>query len=98
MEGKGRNGPDLRWSNVRSVLRLLYRQKEMTKQDIGRELDLSLPTVTLCLRELIDRGLVRDAGLLSSSGGRKSSRCDRRETARQFIIARPQFRAYSRLA
>ena len=42
-----------------------------TLADIGKELDLSVPTVTKMVGELIDDGIVMDFGKIETSGGRR---------------------------
>lgn len=55
------------------VLRLLYTSKgALTKQQVARTLGLSMPTVYQALSFLANEGLVRDAGELSSTGGRRA--------------------------
>lgn len=71
MENKGANNLEVRRANIRLIFHLLYRNQAMTKQEIARALSLSLPTVSQILRELGERDLVQEAGMLASSGGRK---------------------------
>lgn len=62
----------VRIHNRHQVLGLLYRDGAASKRDIARTLGMSLPTVTQNLHELELQGLVRPAGFLDSTGGRKA--------------------------
>jgi predicted NBD/HSP70 family sugar kinase len=71
MSTKGLSSLEVRQGNIQHIFNLLYQRKAMTKQDIVTTLGLSLPTVSLILKELTDRGFVGKSGTLDSSGGRK---------------------------
>ncbi|HEY5562830.1 MAG TPA: ROK family transcriptional regulator [Clostridiaceae bacterium] len=58
-------------SNKKNVLKLLYKEKELTKQDIAKSLGLSIPTVINNINELLNEGLIEEAGVGNSTGGRK---------------------------
>ncbi len=68
---KGTNNIDVRVSNRKNIVLTLYRQGMMTKQELASTLELSLPTVSVILKELTDAGLVAPGGSLESSGGRR---------------------------
>jgi len=68
---KGISNLEVKNHNKKRIIHLLYEKHEVTRQDISRILGLSLPTVTQILKELCEMGLVREAGTLASSGGRK---------------------------
>ena len=57
--------------NQKKIMQLLYRNKELTKQEISRTLNLSIPTVISNINELIGQGFLDEAGVGESSGGRK---------------------------
>ena len=63
---------ELRVTNRRRVLRIVYEHKEISKQDISRKLSMSLPTVTQNLKEFENLGLIERRGLYESTGGRKA--------------------------
>lgn len=65
------NNLQVRRTNKRRILNYLYKNDGASNQAIMRALGLSAPTVTLILKDLSQRGLVRKAGTLKSSGGRK---------------------------
>jgi predicted transcriptional regulator len=44
---KGTNNLEVRNTNKKRIVNLLYHRNEMTKQDIAKALDLSLPTVSV---------------------------------------------------
>jgi len=54
-----------------SVLRLNWREHQISRAEISRQLDLSRSTVTEIVKELIPTGLVAEVGNGESSGGRK---------------------------
>ncbi len=62
---------DIRVNNRKRVINTLFRKGAMTKQDLAGRLGLSLPTVTLLLKELKEKGLVANGDVLNSTGGRK---------------------------
>lgn len=68
---KGISNLEVKNYNKKRIVNLLYQKNEVTRQELSRILDLSLPTVTQILKELGEIGLVREAGTLASSGGRK---------------------------
>ena len=57
--------------NQKKIIQLLYRNKQMTKQDISKNLKISIPTVISNVKELIEQGFLDEAGVGESSGGRK---------------------------
>lgn len=57
--------------NQKKIIQLLYRNKQLTKQDISKALNISIPTVISNVKELIDQGFLDEAGVGKSSGGRK---------------------------
>jgi predicted NBD/HSP70 family sugar kinase len=60
------------WSeNRKRMLRLLTRKRELTISDISRELDISSPTVSKNINQLIEEGFVEEAGVSTSRGGRR---------------------------
>lgn len=54
-----------------SVLRLIWREHQISRAEISRQLDLSRSTVTEIVRELLTTGLISEIGSGESSGGRK---------------------------
>lgn len=59
-------------SNRNRVFRTIYTAGQISKQTIADTLGLSLPTVSQCLRELYDLGVVQKNGYYESTGGRKA--------------------------
>ncbi|MEW5815746.1 MAG: ROK family transcriptional regulator [Spirochaetota bacterium] len=57
--------------NYKKILTLLQKERAVTKQAISREIGVSLPTVITHINQLIKEGIVEEAGLSVSSGGRK---------------------------
>jgi predicted NBD/HSP70 family sugar kinase len=62
---------DIKTNNKKRILKLLSLERELTKLDISRKLEISIPTVTTIVGELMEDGLVEEAGMASSTGGRK---------------------------
>lgn len=62
MKGKNRN----------NIYKLIYESEGISKQEITRILNLSLPTVSQNLTELKERGLIAEDGTFESTGGRKA--------------------------
>lgn len=54
-----------------SILRLIWRESQISRAEISRQLDLSRSTVTEIVKELLKTGLVAEVGIGKSSGGRK---------------------------
>jgi predicted NBD/HSP70 family sugar kinase len=62
------------FSNSKSlgdIYRIIYQNKECSRQEIAKLLDISLPTVTQNLNKLRDLGFIYNAGSFESTGGRK---------------------------
>jgi predicted NBD/HSP70 family sugar kinase len=57
--------------NRKRMLRLLTSNRELTIPEISRKLDISIPTVSKNINQLKGEGLVEEAGVSSSSGGRR---------------------------
>lgn len=73
MENAARaNGRDIRLANKTRILRFIYRARKTTKQQLAKELGMSLPTVLQNVKELIGEGFVREEGQMESTGGRKA--------------------------
>ena len=62
---------EVRQNNRRRLLKLLFENGEMVKQDMANQLNMSLSTVNYLVKELIEGGLLTTGALLSSTGGRK---------------------------
>ena len=61
----------IRLLNQKKILRLLYRNNQLTKQEIAQMLNISIPTVISNSRELMKQGFLEVAGVAESTGGRK---------------------------
>lgn len=57
--------------NRRKILNLLTVKRELTRQAISLKTGISIPTVASNIQELIEEGLVEEAGIGESTGGRK---------------------------
>lgn len=58
-------------SNRKRILRHIAKERETTKLDISKVLRISIPTVATILSELLEEGIVEEAGVAGSTGGRK---------------------------
>ncbi|MDD3139703.1 MAG: ROK family transcriptional regulator [Lachnospiraceae bacterium] len=63
----------LKIQNKKSILNYIYTQKRTTSQIIAENLNLSRPTVTQILKELVQDGIIYQSGLAESTGGRKAN-------------------------
>ncbi|MGI6776991.1 MAG: ROK family protein [Acetivibrionales bacterium] len=57
--------------NKKKIINLLKKSNGMTKRNIAKRIGVSLPTVISNVNELIREGIVEEAGLADSTGGRK---------------------------
>lgn len=71
MFGININQQAIKLSNRAKILNIIAEKEEVTKQEISDTLDLSVPTVINNVNELIEEGLVEEAGVAKSTGGRK---------------------------
>lgn len=62
---------DIRISNTKRLVNLLFRKGQMTKQELANQLGISQPTVATILKDLKQKGLVKDGEIMDSTGGRK---------------------------
>jgi predicted NBD/HSP70 family sugar kinase len=62
---------DIKTNNKKRIINLLSKERELTKLDISRKIDISVPTVTTIVGELKEEGIVEEAGMATSTGGRK---------------------------
>lgn len=58
-------------TNRNRIIKLLSKEKELTKQDIAKKLEISIPTVSTIITELLENNIVEEAGNAGSTGGRK---------------------------
>ncbi len=68
---KAINQETIKVLNQKRIIQLLYRKKQLTKQEIAQTLKISIPTVITNVRELIEQGFLDEAVASKSSGGRK---------------------------
>ena len=54
-----------------SILKLIWRESQISRAEISRQLNLSRSTVTEIIKELLSTGFVAEVGSGESSGGRK---------------------------
>jgi len=67
---KGMKNADVRLGNKRRLIKLLYWNNGISKQDISTVLRLSMPTVNLLVSHLEEDGLIEKRRADTSSGGR----------------------------
>ncbi|MEE0419908.1 MAG: ROK family transcriptional regulator [Lachnospiraceae bacterium] len=63
---------ELKKINRNNIYQLVYTEERISKAEIAKRLDISFPTVTQNLRELMEEGLVMEKGSFESTGGRKA--------------------------
>ncbi len=61
----------IRTENRKKILQLLIRKRELTIPEISREIDISTPTITKNINQLMIEGMAEEAGVSESTGGRK---------------------------
>lgn len=64
---------DLRWANRLKILHHLYAAKPVSRLALSRACDLSLATVANVIADLLREGIVVEAGLVDSEGGRPTA-------------------------
>lgn len=77
------------------VLKTIYDAGEISRAAIARETDLTRPTVSTIVTELMDEGLVQEVGRTPSSGGKPATLLSVVEDSRHLIgldLANSQFR------
>lgn len=62
----------LKQKNRNAIYNLIYDKSGLSKKELSILSDISLPTVTQDLKELMDMGLIEEVGSLESTGGRKA--------------------------
>ncbi|MCI8465883.1 MAG: ROK family protein [Lachnospiraceae bacterium] len=71
MEQNGSNAETKRLNKIK-IVKYIYHHGEASKQEIGAALKLSMPTVLQRVRELLQEGIITEAGEYESTGGRKA--------------------------
>jgi predicted NBD/HSP70 family sugar kinase len=61
----------IRTENRRKILQLLIRERELTIAEISRALEISIPTVTKNVEQLVEEGVAEKAGVSDAVVGRK---------------------------
>ncbi len=57
--------------NKKNMIQLLYKNGQLTKTEISRKLNISIPTVTSNVNALKEEGYLDEVGVAKSTGGRK---------------------------
>ena len=63
---------DVKRLNRILLYRAVLREDAISRNELSARLGLSLPTVAQSVKDLLDKGLVRETGTLASTGGRKA--------------------------
>ena len=64
----------LKTQNKKAILDFIYKQKKTTSASIAISLDLSRPTITQILKELVAEHMIYQDGHAESTGGRKANK------------------------
>src|SRR2546422_6062959 len=64
---------DIRRANSSSVLRRIYSGQSMSRQELSQHSGLSSASITNVVAELLEEGIVIEAGIEASQGGRPRS-------------------------
>lgn len=72
MQNQIQNGTNIKKTNRSKVFHYLYKHGSQSKQDIAYALKISIPTVAQAVSDLQVQGLIDDAGMFGSTGGRKA--------------------------
>ncbi|MGC4939476.1 ROK family transcriptional regulator [Kribbella sp. DT2] len=70
MDGRRTTVRDMRRSNRSVILTCIYRQGPLSRYELGRETSLSAASVSNLVGELLEEGIVEEAGSVESDGGR----------------------------
>jgi predicted NBD/HSP70 family sugar kinase len=73
---------EVKKANRNLIFKYLYKNGQLSKQDIAYSLNMSLPTVTQNLKELLNQDLIFEDGLFESTGGRKAKAISYNRNAR----------------
>ena len=68
----GLNNIEVKRVNRNNLLMYILQTEEFSKRSAATALQLSIPTVTQCLNDLINMGLAKEEGTMASIGGRRS--------------------------
>ncbi len=79
------NSIEVKKINRNAIYSFLYKRDPISIQEIAYSLNMSLPTVTQNIKELLERGLVIETGLFESTGGRKAKAISYNSTARYAV-------------
>ncbi|MDR2461525.1 MAG: ROK family transcriptional regulator [Deltaproteobacteria bacterium] len=63
---------DVKRLNRINLYRAVLREDSVSRNDLASMLGLSLPTVSQNVKDLLEKGLIREIGTLASTGGRKA--------------------------
>jgi predicted NBD/HSP70 family sugar kinase len=79
------NSIEVKKINRNAIYNFLYKHEPISIQEISYTLNMSLPTVTQNIKELLERGLVIETGLFESTGGRKAKAISYNSSARYAV-------------
>jgi predicted NBD/HSP70 family sugar kinase len=82
---KNKIDPQITLSLKDSILRLIWRDHQISRAEISRQLDLSRSTVTDIIKDLLPTGIITEVGNGESSGGRKPIMLQFQENAKVIL-------------
>ncbi len=72
MAKQGKNQDDLQQLNRSLVVRLIHRMRVCSRAELAKQSGLTKASITGITQHLIDRGIVKEVGLISGANGRRS--------------------------
>lgn len=85
MAAKSTSNIDVKKANRNRIYRAITEAGAISKPEIAHRLGMSMPTVMQNVNSLLDQGLVREGGILESTGGRKAVAFSRVADARAAV-------------
>lgn len=76
---------EIKQKNRKNVFRIIYEGKKISKSEIAKRLELSMPTIAQNLSELFEKNLIYVNGTFDSTGGRKAKAIEFNAGARHSI-------------
>lgn len=82
MTDRAASTKDIRKANRNALFRRILQSRGISRPELAARLSMSLPTVIMNVKSLIESGMVRETGCLESTGGRKATTLEAARDAR----------------